>query len=153
MPRSGLATDDAGGETEKDARQRHSGGWLVEAPLTDRPDRRPGDGRCGVELDKVLVEGAAPARAARPVAADRGEVLVRPVGLLGCDLPKLWRLIASARVVRALDVLGGGEGGAQRGPELYGVEPASFYFRNLALNLNLVLPLALAFPALVRNSE
>lgn len=34
-------------------------------------------------------------------------------------------------------------GGAERGPDLYGSEPFSFYFLNLLLNFNIVLPLAL----------
>lgn len=34
-------------------------------------------------------------------------------------------------------------GGAERGPDLYGSEPFSFYFSNLLLNFNIVLPLAL----------
>jgi len=40
-------------------------------------------------------------------------------------------------------------GGIGRGPELYGTEPWSFYGKNLALNFNYILPLALAsLPAL-----
>ncbi len=40
-------------------------------------------------------------------------------------------------------------GGAQRGPELYGTEPPTFYFQNLLLNFNIVTPLALlSLPAL-----
>ncbi|KAH7105027.1 glycosyltransferase family 22 protein [Auriculariales sp. MPI-PUGE-AT-0066] len=40
-------------------------------------------------------------------------------------------------------------GGKERGPELYGTEPASFYILNLLLNFNILLPLALAsLPAL-----
>jgi alpha-1,2-mannosyltransferase len=40
-------------------------------------------------------------------------------------------------------------GGEKRGPDLYGTEPWSYYFLNLALNFNLVAPLALAsLPAL-----
>ncbi|XP_053681407.1 alpha-1,2-mannosyltransferase ALG9 [Anopheles nili] len=35
------------------------------------------------------------------------------------------------------------------GPDLYGVEPASFYVKNLFLNHNIVLPLTLAYPVLV----
>lgn len=40
-------------------------------------------------------------------------------------------------------------GGRERGPDLYGTEPASFYILNLLLNFNILLPLALgALPAL-----
>ncbi|KIJ53458.1 glycosyltransferase family 22 protein [Sphaerobolus stellatus SS14] len=35
-------------------------------------------------------------------------------------------------------------GGSERGPELYGTEPPTFYFLNLLLNFNIILPLALA---------
>jgi alpha-1,2-mannosyltransferase len=39
---------------------------------------------------------------------------------------------------------------AGRGPDLYGTEPWPYYFLNLALNFNVILPLALlALPALV----
>ena len=41
-------------------------------------------------------------------------------------------------------------GGSERGPELYGTEPWSFYFKNLMLNFNHVPGLALfSIPALV----
>lgn len=44
------------------------------------------------------------------------------------------------------NVLGGGE----RGPDLYGSEPWSYYFLNLTLNFNIVAPLAVAsLPALL----
>lgn len=40
-------------------------------------------------------------------------------------------------------------GGRERGPDLYGTEPPSFYILNLLLNFNILLPLALgALPAL-----
>lgn len=40
-------------------------------------------------------------------------------------------------------------GTAGRGPELYGTEPWFFYLKNLTLNFNIILPLALlSFPAL-----
>lgn len=40
-------------------------------------------------------------------------------------------------------------GSEGRGPELYGVEPWSFFFKNLALNFNLVFLLALSLPLLL----
>lgn len=41
-------------------------------------------------------------------------------------------------------------GGSERGPELYGTSPWSFYFLNLVLNFNILVPLSLlALPALV----
>uniref|UniRef100_A0A7S3LU66 Mannosyltransferase n=1 Tax=Palpitomonas bilix TaxID=652834 RepID=A0A7S3LU66_9EUKA len=39
-----------------------------------------------------------------------------------------------------------GEGGGKRGPDLYGVEPFSFYFVNLSLNFSFVFVLALLAP-------
>jgi len=41
-------------------------------------------------------------------------------------------------------------GGDERGPNLYGTEPSTFYLRNLLLNFNILLPLALiSIPGLV----
>jgi alpha-1,2-mannosyltransferase len=41
-------------------------------------------------------------------------------------------------------------GGSERGPELYGIEPPTFYIRNLVLNFNILVPFALiSLPALV----
>ncbi|KAJ2935635.1 hypothetical protein H1R20_g1457, partial [Candolleomyces eurysporus] len=41
-------------------------------------------------------------------------------------------------------------GGEERGPNLYGTSPWTFYFSNLVLNFNILVPLALlSFPALV----
>jgi alpha-1,2-mannosyltransferase len=43
-------------------------------------------------------------------------------------------------------------GGSARGPDLYGTSPWNFYFLNLTLNFNILLPLALfAMPALAIN--
>lgn len=46
---------------------------------------------------------------------------------------------------RQYNVLDAGEG---RGDELYGVEPASFYVKNLFLNTSIAFPLAVALPFL-----
>ena len=44
--------------------------------------------------------------------------------------------------------------GDGRGPELYGVEPWTYYVKNGLLNLNVAFPLALlAIPVLVRNAH
>lgn len=41
-------------------------------------------------------------------------------------------------------------GGTERGPDLYGTEPWYYYLLNLALNFNIMLPLALlSFPSLI----
>ena len=43
-------------------------------------------------------------------------------------------------------------GGSDRGPDIYGTEPWHYYLRNLALNFNVWLPLALlAHPAIILN--
>ena len=46
---------------------------------------------------------------------------------------------------REYNVFNAGEG---RGDELYGVEPASFYVKNLLLNTSIAFPLAVALPFL-----
>lgn len=46
---------------------------------------------------------------------------------------------------RQYNVLDAGEG---RGDELYGVEPVSYYVKNLFLNTSIAFPLALALPLL-----
>lgn len=46
---------------------------------------------------------------------------------------------------RQYNVLDAGEG---RGDELYGVEPASYYVKNLFLNTSVAFPLAVALPLL-----
>lgn len=46
---------------------------------------------------------------------------------------------------RKYNVLDAGEG---RGDELYGVEPASYYLKNLFLNTSVAFPLALGLPFL-----
>lgn len=44
-------------------------------------------------------------------------------------------------------------GGAERGPDLFGSEPFSFYFLNLSLNFNVIFPLALvSLPSLMLTS-
>ena len=55
------------------------------------------------------------------------------------------RVLSSAWNLFAYNVLGGGGGG---GAELYGTEPADFYLKNAALNLNLTAALALGPAAL-----
>lgn len=47
--------------------------------------------------------------------------------------------------IRQYNVLDAGEG---RGDELYGVEPASYYVKNLFLNTSVAFPLALVLPLL-----
>lgn len=50
-----------------------------------------------------------------------------------------------ANYARKYNVLDAGEG---QGDELYGVEPASFYVKNLFLNTTVAFPLAIALPFL-----
>lgn len=59
-------------------------------------------------------------------------------------LPRCFSLYF-ADYIRKYNVLDAGQG---RGDELYGVEPASFYVKNLFLNTTVAFPLAIALPFL-----
>lgn len=79
-----------------------------------------------------------------------GAVALADVSLYGRATVSTLNLLAYNVLPSTWAARGGAEGGAPGGSELYGTEPASFYLRNLALNFNAALPLALlALPALL----
>lgn len=69
-----------------------------------------------------------------------------PLLILGCTIMIRFQAeFCSLSLHRKYNVLDAGEG---RGDELYGVEPATFYVKNLFLNTTVAFPLALVLPFL-----
>ncbi|KLO13752.1 asparagine-linked glycosylation 9 protein isoform a [Schizopora paradoxa] len=67
------------------------------------------------------------------------------IPVVGIDSLAYGRLVIAPWQIISYNIFGG----AQRGPELYGTEPPTFYFHNLLLNFNIVTPFALlSLPAL-----
>eukprot|EP00937_MAST-01D_sp_MAST-1D-sp2_P002225 g2225.t1 len=70
-----------------------------------------------------------------------GLLFLLPCACVDAWYYRRWPPVVPAWNLVAYNALGQGGGGG--GAELYGTEPASFYFKNAALNLSLVFPLAL----------